>query len=193
MITTVLLDLDGVVRHFDAEHVGRVEAKHGLAPGALQATAFAERTLLPAITGHITRAQWVANIGHLVGNLDAAEEWLGQRATVDPAMVKLIDSLRASGTTVAVLTNGTSATADELDQAGLSAHLDAVFNSAEIGYAKPDPRVYQSVCEQLDVEPGQVFFTDDKQANVDAAIGYGMQAQHFTSAQQLRELLLEGG
>ena len=42
MIQAVLFDLDGVIRHFDAEFVADVERRHALEQGAIMAAMFAE-------------------------------------------------------------------------------------------------------------------------------------------------------
>ena len=59
-ITTVLLDLDGVVRHFDPTHVAQVEAEHGLEAGCLAAAAAEPGLLERVITGRILRSAWCA-------------------------------------------------------------------------------------------------------------------------------------
>ena len=190
MHRTVVFDLDGVIRHFDPEHPHEIEARFEIPPGTLVATAFAPEHLLPAITGEITRADWINQVGDRIGSVQAAREWLSHPGTIDSEMVEFIDQLWADGRRVALLTNGTSTIAQELDEHDLAGHFDVVFNSAEIGYAKPDQRVYAEVCRRLGVTPDQVFFTDDSQRNVDAAIEFGIDAHLFSSLSQLRELLL---
>jgi putative hydrolase of the HAD superfamily len=190
MYRTVVFDLDGVIRHFDPDHPRQIEARFEITPGTLAATAFAPEHLQPAITGEITRADWINRVGDSVGSRQAAREWLSHPGTIDSKMVELIDHLRSEGRRVALLTNGTSTIAQELDEHDLAGHFDVVFNSAEIGYAKPDHRVYAEVCRRLGVTPDQVFFTDDSQRNVDAAIEFGIDAHLFRSVSQLRELLL---
>lgn len=191
--TTVLLDLDGVIRHFATDHRTKIEDSAGLEPGALWAAAFDDDLVEQLITGRITRAAWTAAVGDVVDNPEAAAEWLGEKGTLDPQMVDLIDELRASGTTVAILTNGSDTIPAELDELGLTSHVDAIFNTADIGYAKPDPRAFQHACQVLDVDPAQVFFTDDSQRKLSGAIEIGMTAEHFVGVETLRTQLAERG
>lgn len=178
-VTTVLLDLDGVVRRFDPTFRIGVELRHGLEPGILAAVAFAPEEADPVVTGRRSRAEWVDRIGRAIGNADAAREWLGHRGQVDRDLLTVVDRLRGAGTPVALLTNGTDTIPDELEELGVAGRVDAVFNSAEIGLTKPDPAVFIHVCEQLGVEPAQVFFTDDTEGHVRSAGRLGMVARLY--------------
>lgn len=185
-ILTVLFDLDGVIRHFDPAHLAGVEERHGLEPGQLMAAAFAPELLQPAITGKITRSEWIEQMGAQVGSLAAAVEWTSNRGTVDPAMLTLTDELRANGVPVAVLTNGTDNFPGEMIDLGIDDRFDAVFTTAHIGFAKPDVRAFSFVCDALEVDPATVFFTDDSPSKLAGAIELGMQAEVFTDVASLR-------
>lgn len=55
--------------------------------------------------------------------------------------------------------------------------FDFVVDSSAVGVRKPDPRIFDIALAQLgDMEPQQVVFLDDYQANVDAARSLGLQA-----------------
>jgi len=192
-LTTVLLDLDGVVRHFDPEHVPAVEARHGLEPGTLRGAGFTPEVIEPVVTGKVSRPRWVRQVGDMVGNHAAAAEWLGHRGYVDAAMIALVDELRTRGTVVAILTNGTDSIPEEMQELGLVDHFDAIFNTAEIGFAKPDIRAFQAVCDGLGVEAASVFFTDDTASKLMGAVELGMTARHFRSIDKLKAELAEFG
>ncbi|MEE9414609.1 MAG: HAD-IA family hydrolase [Acidimicrobiales bacterium] len=179
LVRTVLLDLDGVVRHFDPALVCEVEVRHGLEPGVLDAAAFEPTLLNRAITGEITRAEWVARVGAVVDNPAAAAERLSERGRVDWKLIEEVTALREAGVVVAILTNGTDTIDEEMLALGIVDHFDAIFNSASIGYAKPDRRVFEHVCRILNVAASDVFFTDDTASNVAAAKELGMIARLF--------------
>jgi hypothetical protein len=61
------------------------------------------------------------------------------------------------------------------------------------GLRKPAAEAYQVVAATLQVEPARVVFVDDRQANVDGAVGVGMRAVRFQSAAQLEQELLDLG
>ncbi len=188
-ITTVLLDLDGVIRHFETDHRATIEAAAGLAPGTLWAAAFDDELVEQLVTGRLTRADWTTAVGEAVGEPQAAAEWLAEKGTIDLAMIELIDQLRASNITVAVLTNGTDTIPAELDELGVTPHLDAIFNTAEIGYAKPDRRAFEHACRSLGVDGTEVFFTDDSERKLSGAIELGMTVEHFVGVDAFRSQL----
>lgn len=191
--SAVLLDLDGVIRHFDPAHRAEVEVRHGLAAGQLFTTAFERDLANDLVTGRLTRAQWAQAVAERTGNRRAVIEWLSDRGVTDENMLAECDRLRSMGYTVAVLTNGTDEIADEVDQLGISAHVDAVFNSWDIRYAKPHPAAFRHCCLALDVDPASVFFTDDTEAKLAGATEIGMTARHFIGFADFRRHLDELG
>lgn len=193
LLTTVLLDLDGVVRHFDPAHVIGIEERHGLRPGCLTAAAFEPHLLDRVITGRLRRSEWVEEVGRRVDNPGAAEEWMAERGTVDPAMLAEVDDLRSRGHVVAVLTNGTDTIAAEMEALSLNVRFDAIFNSADFGVAKPDRRAFEQVSTALDVDPERIFFTDDSETKLGGAIEIGMTARLFVGVEEFRRHLVEVG
>lgn len=191
MIRAVVFDLDGVIRHFDPAFLADVERRHALASGALLEAAFADPGLTDVTTGRITRETWVTGIGASLGAPAAALEWGGQPPRVDPEVLGLADDLRARGLTVAVLTNGTDTIPVEVEQQGIACRVDHVFNSAEIGHAKPDARAFRHVLDVLDLPGSAVFFTDDSPAKLAGAVELGMHTHAFVGLAQLRLALTE--
>lgn len=191
--TTVLLDLDGVIRHFDPAHRPGIEQKYGLPPDTLAPTGFADELIDRVVTGGITRARWIEIIGERVGSVDAATEWLANRGSPDPEMLGECDRLRAAGYTVAILTNGTDIIPDEMIELGIGERVDAVFNTWDIGHAKPDPRAFEHCVRELAVDPVEVFFTDDSERKLAGAIEIGMTARHFVGVETFRGHLTELG
>ncbi|MBF4511529.1 HAD-IA family hydrolase [Plantibacter sp. VKM Ac-2885] len=193
MIRVVLFDLDGVIRHFDPALVVDIEVRNGLEPGVLAGIAFAAPLIDEVTTGRITRAEWVSRIGHLVGDQAAAEEWGAQTWSVDDALLELSDEIRTAGLTTAVLTNGTDTIAAELAASGIADHFDAIFNSADIGFAKPDVRAFQHVLDVLGVRGAEVLFTDDSASKLVGAARLSMSTRRFTTVDDLRGRLRDAG
>jgi len=52
--------------------------------------------------------------------------------------------------------------------------FDVVIESSKTGLRKPDPRIYEMACTQLDVEPSDVVFLDDLGINLKPAAAMGM-------------------
>ncbi len=65
--------------------------------------------------------------------------------------------------------------------------FDTLIISAEVGVAKPEPKIYQLALEQAQVEAGEAVFVDDFLENVEACRRLGMQGIHFRDPQSAIE------
>jgi putative hydrolase of the HAD superfamily len=65
------------------------------------------------------------------------------------------------------------------------------FPSYQLGLAKPDPAIFESVVRELDLPAGRVVFLDDNQANVDSAAAVGLLAARVDGPAEARAVLAE--
>jgi putative hydrolase of the HAD superfamily len=98
--------------------------------------------------------------------------WAGDR--LDEELLVYIASLRPRYLT-AVLSNAWPDMRAYLEQSPpVRAAFDRIFVSAELGMAKPDPRIYRHVLAELGLRPEEAIFVDDLRENVEAAQSVGM-------------------
>ena len=62
--------------------------------------------------------------------------------------------------------------------------VDVVVYSAEVGLAKPDPRAYVHLCDELRVEPSELVFLDNRAPNVEAACQLGIHGLLHASTEE---------
>jgi putative hydrolase of the HAD superfamily len=62
--------------------------------------------------------------------------------------------------------------------------FDHVIESAKTGIRKPDPRIYEMMCEALGVQPGACIFLDDLGVNLKPARAMGMETIKVETAHQ---------
>ncbi|MFG1809613.1 HAD-IA family hydrolase [Streptomyces sp. NPDC049040] len=190
----VLCDIDGVLRHWPS--TDDLERAHGIPAGSLAATAFAPSRLCPAITGKVTDEQWrsgvAGDLAELCGSVDRAQAavaaWSRLLPRVDHEVVSLLARAREVAT-VALVSNATTRLEWDLARQGLDEVADTVVNTARIGVAKPDPRVYLIAAERAGVPVHRCLFVDDTAGNVTAAREAGMAAVHYRQAEDLRGAL----
>ena len=192
-IDCLLLDLDGVIRHFDPAAARAAEALHGLEPGVIPRAAFAPEILDRVVTGRMNRREWTEHVGSLVGSQSAAEDWLADRGHIDHEVIATVREVRGGGVTVAILTNGTDTIDEELRDHGVAHEFDHVFNTHFIGVAKPRPGAYHHVVDHLGTSPGRILFFDDKTENVTGASAVGLRARLFEGAESMRAHLCRLG
>ncbi|MFN8007260.1 MAG: HAD family phosphatase [Terriglobia bacterium] len=65
--------------------------------------------------------------------------------------------------------------------------------SYQVGFMKPDPKIYELAIEKAGVAPDKIFFADDRHENVEAARLAGIQAIQFSSENQLRKEMKKYG
>ncbi|MFJ5922335.1 HAD-IA family hydrolase [Kitasatospora sp. NPDC092948] len=193
-IGAVLCDLDGVLRVWG--ELGEVDAAYGLPPGTVAGAAFRDERLLPAVTGQVTDEQWRAAVaadlvgvcGSTVRAREVVAAWGRQPSRVDPEVLALLADVRR-GVPVVLVSNGTTRLEADLTALGLDAAFDAVVNTARLGAAKPEARVYLAAAERVRVPPSACLFVDDSQGNTAAAEALGMSGHHFRGAAGLRAAL----
>jgi putative hydrolase of the HAD superfamily len=110
----------------------------------------------------------------------------------DPAALALVKQLLDGGARFALLSNAPAGLAAAIDQLAWMEPVQRRFYSCRLGVAKPDPRAYRAVLEQLGADPGEAFFVDDRPDNVAGAERVGIPSMRFTSAQDVAARLAAG-
>lgn len=100
-----------------------------------------------------------------------------------PDMIAALDAINAAGFLTGCITNnmpGGGAEEWARDAAGraqaaaLMAKFRHVIESAKAGVRKPEPRIYEMMCEALAVAPAECAFVDDLGVNLKPAAAMGM-------------------
>lgn len=199
LIKALFIDLDGVIRIWEADYIARVEAPLGLPRGAFAEVAFGPELLTQVTTGRISAEEWRAETGRRLRDvhpeLDVAElirRWDAAPARVDEEVLALVRTVRRE-VPVSLITNATSRLPLELRQLGIDDEFDYIFNTSELGVAKPDPEVFRIIMNRVGVEAAQSFFVDDHPENVKTAAALGMCAHLYKDVERLRRDLLDAG
>lgn len=100
-----------------------------------------------------------------------------------PDMIAAHDRIRAAGFLTGCITNNmpgggaaewARGAAGRATAAKLMAAFDHVIESAKAGARKPEPRIYEMMCEALSVTPAECVFVDDLGVNLKPAALMGM-------------------
>ncbi len=136
------------------------------------------------VIGRVSEQAWwdivAARLGASPGLVAELRRDLKAREVWDEALVGLVRGLRDRART-AIVSNAWPGTRERIAQAGMLDLADETVLSCEVGYAKPDPRIYQAALRQLAASPGDALFVDDMPANVAAARSLGMTGHAHTS------------
>ena len=194
MIKGIIFDVGGVlIRTHDLSYRRKWETRLGLELGGTARLIFDSDLGRKAQLGQVTSEEvwgWAgAHLGLSADDLTAFERdfWAGDR--LDHDLVRYIQGLHTRYRT-ALLSNGWDRDGRVMaERLGLADCFDVCVVSAEVGVAKPDPRIYHITLERLGVSPSEAVFVDDFATNVEAARSLGMQAVHFIDPTQARQEL----
>jgi len=197
-IQAVFWDLGGVIiRTEDRTRRAVWEARLGLPPRELDQIVFAGEMGRKAAVGQAGAEDVWTWVGERLG-LDPEQReslrqdfWRGE--DLDLELVEYIRRLRPTYRT-GMISNAWPEIREQIENEWRIADaFDQLIISAEVGLAKPDPRIYQLALEGLGVQASQAIFVDDFIENLEAASALGMHPVHFknrTQAQQQVESLL---
>lgn len=198
--SSVIFDFGGVITSSPFEAFNRMEAERGLPKDFVRrvnatnpddnAWARFERAEIDAAQFDAEFALEAEAQGH---SLDGASVIACLAGDIRPAMVAALDRLKKERFALGCVTNNVragrgSAMAANAEKAAaveaIMARFDHVIESSKAGVRKPDPRIYQMMCEALDVSPSQCVYLDDLGINCKPAAALGMAAIKVTSGEQ---------
>ena len=196
----VIFDFGGVITSSPFEAFNRLEAERGLPNDFIRsvnainrddnAWAKFERAEIDADGFDALFAAEAEAMGHA---LDGASVIACLAGDVRPYMVTALDRLKEEGFGIGCITNNVkagrgAAMARSEDKAlqveSIMARFDHVIESSKAGVRKPDPRIYQMMCEALSVSPETCIYLDDLGINCKPASQLGMHAIKVTSGEQ---------
>ncbi len=98
-----------------------------------------------------------------------------------PDALTTLQTLKASGLKLAILTNGLSETHFfKAESLGVLPFIEKVFTPDTLGVAKPDARAFHRVCDFLDVTPEETAHVGDSLVtDIGGALGAGLRAIWF--------------
>jgi putative hydrolase of the HAD superfamily len=191
VIQAVLFDYGGVVGRLDRQEMARLEDKYGLPRGGFWHALFEIPAWHEVEVGRSSERKWLRGaldkLYEMAGRPipEIRREWHHIWKGLDEEVVALARKLRARYK-VGMISNATKELEDILANHHRIIDLfDVVINSARVGLAKPDVRIFHLAAERLGVPISACVFTDDLVVNVEGAQAAGMQAFHFQDAAHL--------
>lgn len=201
----VIFDFGGVITSSPFDAFNRMETERGLPKDFVRrvnstnpddnAWAKFERAEIDADGFDAAFAAEAAAMGH---TLDGASVIGCLAGDIRPYMVTALDRLKAAGFGIGCITNNVKAgsgagMARSADKAAaveaIMARFDHVIESSKAGVRKPDPRIYQMMCDLFSVEPSGCIYLDDLGINCKPAAALGMHAIKVTDGETaLRDL-----
>ena len=203
-IEAIIWDFGGVFTTSPFEAFNRYEAQAGLPKDLIRtinatnpddnAWALFERAEIDRRGFDLKFLEESTALGHPVRGADVLTLLSGD---VRPRMVRALEICKQHFKVGCITNNmaqghgpGMASTAEGASKAGsIMLMFDAIIESSKAGVRKPDPRIYQMMCELMAVAPGACVYLDDLGVNCKPAAALGMKAiKVVTEAQALSDL-----
>ena len=208
-IEAVIWDFGGVFTTSPFEAFRRFEGQRGLPQDFIRrvnaadpdanAWALFERNEIDASAFDTLFLEEATRLGHAVRGADVLPLLSGD---VRPRVVAALKACKArfkvGCITNNVVTGHGTGMAGSTEKAEAIAEIfglfDAVIESSKAGVRKPDPRIYQMMCERIEVAPENCVYLDDLGVNCKPPAALGMTAIKVTTeAQALEDLAAATG
>jgi putative hydrolase of the HAD superfamily len=183
----VLIDIGGVLL---ADYLTAAASawgnRLGIAPHAFLAALFAgnDDQVLVGRAGETAWWRIIADRLHLDDKQAAAiRADLAARHTWNTALLTELRRIRGRAT-ITIVSNAWPDIRGGLADAGLLDLADTVVLSCEVGYAKPDPRIYMIALHSVRADPADALFIDDTPEHVNAARSLGMAGHLHTDTSE---------
>jgi len=190
-VSAVIWDFGGVITSSPFEAFNTYEAEIGIPKDFIRginatnpdtnAWALFERNEIDAAGFDVKFLEEATALGHAVRGADILPRLSGDvRPRMVAALKQCKDHFKVGCITNNVQTGhgaGMSGTSDKARQVSeVMALFEVVIESSKAGVRKPDPRIYQMMCEQLSVDPAECVYLDDLGINCKPAAQLGMRA-----------------
>lgn len=108
---------------------------------------------------------------------------------MDKEVLSLVTKLRKNGYNVVCLTNAEPEVVPIVKASGLYDYFEIAYISTEMGMAKPSNEIYSAVFKDLNCNPEEALFIDDKLDNIKAAKKLGTKIIHYDPSTDLKKEL----
>lgn len=175
--SAVLWDLGGVLLHTDwVDAAGRWEPRFGLPRGGLLRALFSENDDT-VLVGRVSEEEWWEVVRQRLetstAEIHELRSDLQRREHVDEELLQFVREV-GDGVKQALVSNAWPGMRARLSARGLDGLFDEIVISAEVGAAKPMPKIFAIAVERLAVPPSRCIFVDDAIENVEAAAALGI-------------------
>lgn len=186
-VGNIVFDMGGVLMTFDSRRFSRIFTDNDDDAALLDRALFArtEWSLLDAgVISHETMARIAAAAlpERLLPNLrECIAHWPEHSEPIVPTN-DLAARLSRAGYGLYLLSNASTRIDEQLDHCPAYPLMAGRVVSAEERLMKPDPAIFQLLCERYDLDPATCLFVDDNLNNCRGAEVAGMQSFHFLTA-----------
>lgn len=146
---------------------------------------------------HTNQSSWEGVANLVAKKFNATEEQIfhmqemikENRTTraLNQELIEMIKSLKNKNYKIGLLSNNYVELRQEIQDLGLADLFDTIIISAEVGFYKPQPEIFQILFDKLGVRNNEVVFVDDTPNSLSRAKSIGYTPILFTDNRKLKE------
>ena len=134
---------------------------------------------IEASLGHITSKEFWNNLGYIEEYPKIEEEFLDHWYTIDPEFNEVAKILKKKYK-IGMLSNDLKEWSNFLRiKYNINRYFDIAIISGEVGYRKPDKKIYELLLEKTNTKSKDIIFVDDKLENLRSASELGINTIRF--------------
>lgn len=181
MYRAVIFDIGGVVVGSPLHAIAEYERQHRIPGGFINRVVIStapagawsrlERGELTLEDFYPSFDAECLELGHAISAREMMAR-IARATTPRPPMLQALRAIRDGGLLTAAITNNWLT--EEDGSGALRPLFDVFIESAVVGMRKPDPRIFEMACQQLQVTASEAVFLDDIGLNLKAARSLGM-------------------
>ncbi len=185
----LLMDLGGVIISLDFRPLAtKMRALTGIEAAQLQAMLSANGLVRKFESGQMGEREFHEEVCRRIGSrmtwegfLDAWNSVFARQLIDDDLLASIAGRVR-----LWAISNTNKLHCDFLAKKfSFLRHFEGLVLSYEAGALKPDPQIFRTALERIQVPPSEVLFVDDLEENVEAAKAIGMASIRFENPPQL--------
>ena len=198
-IKAICFDLDGV--YFTPQgkqsfHRALSE-EFGADPGKVDEIMYRSNAMRDLVTGRIEPHEfweYLRNETNITADDDVLLARWVRDYKVDENVQKAVRSAKRQGYITCVCTNNNSARLPILkSEFKLNEEFNVIVSSHEIGFTKPSKEIFQSLLEEVAVQPNELVYSDDNSDRLQGAKDLGITVFVYENFQQFLNQLKEFG
>jgi putative hydrolase of the HAD superfamily len=192
MIKAILLDADGVTLKDQEYFAESYSKKHNLAPEPIRL--FFKEKFGQCQKGQLDLKQeiqpYLKNWGY-TGTVDEyLNKWFTGGAIADEEVLALVKTIRKSGTKCYLATDQEKYRAEYINtKLNFSQLFDGTFYSCNLGHQKSEQEYFNKIATELNLNPEEIAYWDDDEANVQIAQATGIKSYFYTDIEKFKEEL----
>lgn len=117
------------------------------------------------------------------------DTYFRKNAIPNTELIQISQNIKEKNLALGVLSNIEKVTHCVVEDWNVLDNFDFKFFSYQIGFAKPDSKIYEHAIANMSFSADQVLFIDDKKENIAEAEKAGLIGLHYTGMQSLQNQL----